>query len=808
MKKIYHLYADFETTTVALPEGYKNLREYFRSPNAKLPEIYSWCILYDNTFNVGLKHHENAEHKETKGVVGIEKPNAKTSYFISIIEKLNKDCILYFNNLRKFDGFFLIPELDKSGYTYLPPFDIEDLTILPEKIQVKWKQRFNDLTEEFLSQDTKTRNKYFELKEVDKTQAREFLKKQINRKWKLLREKEYSVLTNEHGHIYEIKIGLPTTKRSGKIKRNRALIVRDNLYLFPSSVKEMGKTIVEYNIFKEYGADTLKEYKRKEKTKYPRQIKRLEEKYFKLENEKGYQVFNRYKTFNEFKNDGNELQYLIRDVYILFKYHDIISNYFPRTSWRMTIGSVSYKEWVKHLGDRLLDIKKANKEIVEVYLKNGIKRIKDIKEDKVYTTGGAKRKYLEVLMPTKWLDFIDRDMNTYHQSLYQWMGGGITHVNEEYRGQFVEDVTVADINSSYPASMNCDVMVPYGRAMKGNDKNYPFKFYKLTLKQDITNKKGMPFLFLLNGDSKDWVRKLKAGQVFRFTSITYERFIKHYNPPKGSYTLKVEYSFKQIPIKTFFGSFIDKWYTTKQNAINPIIKMIAKLFLNSLYGKTATKQFKKFMVWDQEDKDWYKGHNIVPSKYYLPLGICITEIARMKLVDAVADRYKDFVYCDTDSIFMKNWKAEEFPHIELDPNKLGAWDIEFNGYGLVRRPKQYLFKNNDGKTKVAYAGVDMQATMNISDDPEDIKEVESLKLLTFEDMITGKTIGKKLKSFKVVGAGIVLMKTEQEIPPIWYKHYSVLREQKYFAPEHFKETLKQIKIFNYNNKERKSNAIN
>ncbi|MCS5737344.1 DNA polymerase, partial [Herbiconiux daphne] len=77
--------------------------------------------------------------------------------------------------------------------------------------------------------------------------------------------------------------------------------------------------------------------------------------------------------------------------------------------------------------------------------------------------------------------------------MFNWYDGGITHVNENYRGQFVDNLTFLDINSSYPSQMVKDVDIPIGEGVKGDVKGFDFKFYTLIPKKTIINKSGIPF---------------------------------------------------------------------------------------------------------------------------------------------------------------------------------------------------------------------------------------------------------------------------------------------------------------------------
>ena len=62
---------------------------------------------------------------------------------------------------------------------------------------------------------------------------------------------------------------------------------------------------------------------------------------------------------------------------------------------------------------------------------------------------------------------------------------------------------------------------------------------------------------------------------------------------------------------------------------------------------------------------------------------------------------RDVLYCDTDSI-----AARDISGVELDPYKLGMWDLEANCVsGGIGGKKLYAFKTEKGKYKTASKGV-------------------------------------------------------------------------------------------------------
>lgn len=769
-RKLHYLYADLETTTVKIPEEYSSPMEYYKvSKNPKFPMIYSWGILWDKEYKkIGID--ANFKKEESQGLYGIEPKGYNKSTFIETISKIDVDAIMYFNNLKGFDGHFIINELDKMGYKIIPPFDIEYIDQLPLNIQKTYKTRAMTIKKNLFINSPTINSTYTNLKLESQAKANKYISKQIARHWKLLQPNEYAILTDSNTNIYEIKIGLSSTKKTKSTKKNRVLILRDNLLLFPSSIKKMGETLNK---------------------------KFNETKYSKLDLDSNYDRTEKFKTLKEFENDGNELEYLMQDIYILFKFHREVEWFLPRNKWKMTIGSSAYKNWLETFGEQLLEKYLESNEVEEIIIERGAVRY--VYGQKLYSTNQIKKHLVSTFLPTRWLDNIyNTDTNeTFHNVIYKYANGGITMVNESHRGQFIQNLTFLDINSSYPAVMSSDSMVPYGAGIKGDGgKHYPFKFYRITVLKDITNENGLPFMHNEYADKREYLKTLKSGTSFRITSIKYERFLKYYKPDPDSYSVVVECSFKQIPMKVFYKKFISHWYNIKSTTDDPVVKEIAKLTLNSVSGKNGTKSVREFKVWDQIDKEWYDSFRTLDSKYYLPLYVATIELGQCALIDAIDERYNQFVYCDTDSLAIKDFQPQDFPTIEMHETKLGAWGIDFKGYGIFRRPKQYLLKNDSGKVKIAYAGINLNRNIlpdnELKDFEENLKHYEKLQL---EDFIYGKVITNQLRSYKLIGYGVLLVDIEKDIKPIWDKNYGVLTEQKYFLPEHFNDTLKKLKLF-------------
>lgn len=145
------------------------------------------------------------------------------------------------------------------------------------------------------------------------------------------------------------------------------------------------------------------------------------------------------------------------------------------------------------------------------------------------------------------------------------------------------------------------------------------------------------------------------------TNVDLKLFLEHYNV----YDLEYISGWKFKSISGLFTDYIDKWIKVKNEATlsgNKGQRTLAKLMLNSLYGKFATSldvQSKIPYLEDDGIIHYYFSEKEQKEGIYIPVGAFITSYAREKTIrtsQAIKDysikKYgKDlYYYSDTDSI--------------------------------------------------------------------------------------------------------------------------------------------------------------
>lgn len=262
--------------------------------------------------------------------------------------------------------------------------------------------------------------------------------------------------------------------------------------------------------------------------------------------------------------------------------------------------------------------------------------------------------------------------------------GGFTYVNPRYAGKLLGEGIVFDVNSLYPSVMaSCDgQLLPYGKPewFDGEPKkNFNRPLWvgmvtcRFTLKQDY-----IPCIQLKGNfrfKQTEYLSDSQGHVTFTVTNVDWDLITEHYNVSDVEWF--GGYSFKGS--KNLFRQYVDKWIQVKNEAAregNAGQRNIAKLMLNSLYGKLATRRdvcSRRPVLVD----DVVKYVDLEPEErepVYLPGGVFITSYARFKTISSAQKVYDRFVYADTDSLHLMGTEIPD--SIKVDPFNLGEWKHE------------------------------------------------------------------------------------------------------------------------------------
>ncbi len=330
------------------------------------------------------------------------------------------------------------------------------------------------------------------------------------------------------------------------------------------------------------------------------------------------------------------------------------------------------------------------------------------------------------------------DVDAFIREAYR---GGYTYADDRFRGRLHETRgVVLDVNSLYPYVMYYR-KIPYGipSYFTGTPPEGKLSIFSVTFKAKI-KPKHIPIIQVKRNimfGGTEYLYKIDEPVTMHVTNVDWQLFNEHYDITV--LTFNGGYSFKGR--EGMFDDYIDKYMNQKENAVGGQ-RTIAKLFLNSLYGKFATNPDVTGKEPEYTDRVvWHRGDEQTRDPIFTAAGAFITSYAREVTIRAAQENYDCFAYADTDSLHLLRETLPET--LEIDPNKLGAWKHEYDfTRAFYMRAKAYMEEHPNGFIETHIAGV-----------PEDVANA-----LTFDDLYPGHVLHGKLTPTTVPG-GVVLKDT-------------------------------------------------
>ena len=360
----------------------------------------------------------------------------------------------------------------------------------------------------------------------------------------------------------------------------------------------------------------------------------------------------------------------------------------------------------------------------------------------------------------------------YHDDVKQSYRGGFTWLNPKYAGKIVGAGVVLDVNSLYPSVMY-DSYLPFGAPIffEGKykkDELYPL--YTQMFRCSFELKPGkIPTVQIKNsifysGNEYLTSSRDKYGNeqevVLCLNSVDMELFLEHYEV----FNLEYLSGWKFKATKGLFTEYIDKWSEAKIQAKkdgNHGLYLIAKLFLNNLYGKFGTdnKVQSKIPYLDSDDDiiRFYDSDPEAKDGVYIAMASFITSYARLKTISAaqaITDDFNagkskiEFVYADTDSLHCISPDFELPAGLDIDATKLGAWDYEgrFKKAKYLRQKCYIELYTDDKKSEQP----DYELKVTVAGMPASCHNQ-----VTFKNFNIGATYTGKLQP-KLVKGGVIL----------------------------------------------------
>lgn len=328
--------------------------------------------------------------------------------------------------------------------------------------------------------------------------------------------------------------------------------------------------------------------------------------------------------------------------------------------------------------------------------------------------------------------------------------GGVTMVKEEVRSKDIGVGKTYDINSMYPYIMRYKKL-PYDKPIFYKGKyveNEEYDLYIQQFKCEFKLKEGyLPTIQIKDRigvySPREYIRESKGLTTLHLTNVDLDLFFEHYDV--WNIEWDCGYMFKSS--NKYFINYIDHWTEVKENSTGAM-RELAKLMLNSLYGKFGTKTVV------QGKHPYLNEHGIVKMKLgeseridpvYSAVAVFTTSYGRDIILRTAQANYDRFLYCDTDSIHVLGTETPKM--VKLHPTKLGYWDDE----GTFTRArflgaKCYIEDFEESGLKVTCAGMTK----------------DQHKQVTYDNFHFGLVVKGKLQP-KIVKGGVVLVNTDYEV---------------------------------------------
>lgn len=328
--------------------------------------------------------------------------------------------------------------------------------------------------------------------------------------------------------------------------------------------------------------------------------------------------------------------------------------------------------------------------------------------------------------------------------------GGITKVNPKYANVEFNDAISFDVNSLYPSVMYENTM-PIGEGeiypdIKTAYRHGKRKFIMCVMVLNAKIRNGC-HAFIGSQSGFSYARKYSYDEVItnKMLYLWYDEFKLFTLFYDAQYIVHKVVGFRQA--KDVFKDYIDRWYKVKENAKTGAERSLAKLMLNSLYGKFGMNEHRvsKLPVGLKGNEIIYRTNENSVVYYYKEVASYITSMARCKLVTFMNRCGDRFLYCDTDSVYLSGHDIPDVFKDVVDAKKLGYWKYEghYTRFKALKA-KCYLKQLDNGEIERRIAGC-----------PKECAE-----LINFDNFNWGLKLTNAKKCRKKVNGGIIISNTD------------------------------------------------
>jgi hypothetical protein len=270
--------------------------------------------------------------------------------------------------------------------------------------------------------------------------------------------------------------------------------------------------------------------------------------------------------------------------------------------------------------------------------------------------------------------------------------GGFTYADPRFSQKRTRSGLVLDVNSLYPYIMYT-TLLPYDEPQWRPGKvvtteRYPLAIFSVTFTAKL-KPNHIPCI-QVKGSSlfmgTEYQVEISEPTTLVVSNVDWDLWNEHYDIDVVSY----DGGWVFHGVHGVFDAYIDKWSKVKAESTGGR-REIAKLHLNSLYGKFATNPnvTSKVPELKNDTVGFHRGEDETRAPVYTAMGVFITSYARALTIRAAQANYDCFAYADTDSLHLL---TDDVPtDIEVHPTRLGAWKLEYHFQeALYVRPKAYM----------------------------------------------------------------------------------------------------------------------
>ena len=446
-----------------------------------------------------------------------------------------------------------------------------------------------------------------------------------------------------------------------------------------------------------------------------------------LKTEFDYEIFNRdddmsdeqsyeyaYQCFTRLTDD--QLKYIKNDVLILAYSHKYYGTIFPKFDY----SAITFSQ-----------------NILNSYLTTSLSKFQLLNKYRDSYSGKlAKISYTDYT-------FASENYYDYIKSFYK---GGLNFYNTKYLNKIItDDCFSIDINSSYPYVMYHEKIPTYLK---------DFESFDVSQKIDITELDNRDIFTLYRMEKEVFNREILSHIKSRAVK---QLLVKYYNNHTyvniNTNTLRLirdiaNININQLSVLSYVSYDCDYFASRDVIANNYFIKtqgklknkidmpspydyritdeenthtfsseevMLSKVVLNGLYGIPALRSHFNLFYLDEKQnyENIINGHknterNILFSTFVTSQALYNLLVPLTHLSQSQIDN--NFIYCDTDSLYLKSKIRDKLPSHLFDPISLGKWDIENEHIQkmYVLNHKKYTYLTDKGIT-VRCAGVGLDS---------------------------------------------------------------------------------------------------